>query len=335
MLKFIARRLVALVFVLVGLSVITFVISHVVPGDPARLAAGPQARPEQVETVRKELGLDKPLPVQYAVYMKGLLRLDLGKSIRTMRPVRDDIRDYFPATVELALAAALLCVIVGLPFGVASAVNKDRPLDHASRLFSLSGVSMPTFWLGLVLQLLLFKVVHLLPIGGRIDPFLDVPTRMTGLYTVDALLSGNFPAFASALQHLVMPAVTLAYSSLAVVTRMTRSTMVETMGQDYIRTARSKGLADRTVIYGHALKNAVVPTVTVMGLQFGYLLSGTFLVETIFAWPGMGQYGVQSVMSLDIPAIMGVTLLVAVIYVLTNLVVDLLYVWLDPRIDYV
>jgi peptide/nickel transport system permease protein len=335
MLKFIAKRLVALVFVLLGLSVITFTITHVVPGDPARLAAGPQARPEQVETLRKELGLDKPLPIQYLYYMRGLVQLDFGKSIRTVRPVRDDIKDFFPATVELALAAALICVVFGVPFGVASAVNKDKPLDHASRVFSLSGVSMPTFWLGLILQLVFYKMLHILPIGGRIDPFLDYPTHVTGMYTVDSLLTGNWAALGSSLQHIFLPALTLAYSSLAVVTRMTRSSMVETIGQDYIRTARAKGLAENAVIYRHALKNAVIPTVTVVGLQFGYLLSGTFLVETIFSWPGMGLYGVQSVMALDIPAIMAVTLLVAVIYVLTNLVVDLMYVWLDPRIEYV
>lgn len=334
MVRYILRRLYALIFVLVGLSLITFFVSHVVPGDPARLAAGPQARPEQVETLRHELGLDKPLPVQYVLYMKNLVGGNLGQSIHTYRPVADDIKDYFPATVELAILATLICIVVGVPFGVVSAVNRDKPIDHASRVIALSGVSMPTFWLGLLLQLLFFKVLRWLPIGGRIDAFIDVPAHVTGLYLVDSLIARDWDAFGSSLQHLLLPAVTLAYSSLAVVTRMTRASMLDVVGQDFIRTARAKGLHERVVVYKHALKNALIPTVTVVGLQVGYLLSGTFLVETIFSWPGLGLYGVQSIMTLDVPAIMGVTLLVASIYVLINLAVDILYVYLDPRIKY-
>jgi peptide/nickel transport system permease protein len=298
-----------LVFVLLGVSVLTFFISHVVPSDPARLAAGPHASAEQVQQLRRQLGLDRPLPEQYWMYMSGLLRGDFGYSLFSRRPVVEDLRDYFPATVELTVAAMLICLIVGIPLGVLSAVHKDRLLDHLARVVCIGGVGIPIFWLALLAQLLFYR-------------------------WLDVLLTGNWPVLASSLSYLILPAITLAFASLAWVARVTRISMLETLGQDYIRTARGKGMPERSVIYVHALRNALIPTVTLVGLQTGALLAGAFLVEIIFSWPGIGYYTVNAIMAMDFNAIMSTTLLVAVVYTIANLVVDIVYIALDPRISY-
>jgi peptide/nickel transport system permease protein len=332
--NFLIRRLSLLVFVLVGVSVLTFFISHVVPADPARLAAGPHASADQVQQLRQKLGLDRPLPEQYWMYMSGLLRGDFGYSLFSRRPVAEDLKAYFPATLELTVAAMLICLIVGIPLGVLSAVHKDRLLDHLGRVVCIGGVGIPIFWLALLFQLFFYRWLDILPTGGRIDPGLSPPQTITGLYTFDSLITGNWPVLASSLSYLILPAITLAFASLAWVARVTRISMLETLGQDYIRTARGKGMPERTVIYAHALRNALIPTVTLVGLQTGALLAGAFLVEIIFSWPGIGFYTVNAIMAMDFNAIMSTTLVVAVVYTVANLVVDIVYVALDPRINY-
>ncbi|MEW6398947.1 MAG: ABC transporter permease [Bacillota bacterium] len=330
----IVRRLALLVLVLFGITLITFVLSNVVPVDPIVAKLGEKARPELVEKMRKEWGFDKPLPVQYVRYVAGLLRGDLGVSIRTRRPVAQDLRDYFPATMELATVAIIISVCLGIPVGVIAAVRKDRLIDHLTRVFALGGASMPIFWMALLLLLLLYYRLGWLPGTGRLDILLAEPPRVTGLLFVDSLLARDWAALASAARHILLPAFCLGYFSTAVIARMTRSSMLEVVRQDYIRTARSKGLAERVVIYKHALKNALIPTTTVIGLAYGSLLSGAVLTETIFGWPGMGRYATNSVLNVDIPAVLGVTLLSALVYALANLAVDVVYVFLDPRIRY-
>ncbi len=334
MAKFLARRLVFLVFVVVGVSLLTFIISHVVPADPARLLLGRTATAEQIAALRANLGFDKPLPVQYLLYMTHLVQGDFGQSISSHRAVISDFTDYFPATVELTLYALVICVVVGLPLGVVSALARDRWPDHLTRIFSIAGVALPLFWLGLVLQVILYGRLHLLPAEQRLDLFVAPPRHLTGMYTVDSLLTGNWAALGNSLRHVVLPALTLAFASLATMTRVTRASMLEALGQDYVRTARAKGLRGRRVVYRHALRNALIPTTTLMGLQVGNLLGGAFLVEIVFSWPGIGFYSVQAIRAFDYAAIMGVTIIIAVAYTLVNLVVDVLYAVLDPRITY-
>lgn len=331
---FLIRRLILLVFVLLGVSLLTFVISHIVPSDPARQAAGPHATSEQVEVLRKKFGLDRPLPEQYWIYMTGILRGDFGFSLYSRRPVAEDVKAYFPATIELTFVAMLICLIVGVPLGVLSAVYKDRPLDHVSRIICIGGVGLPIFWLALLFQLLLYRWLDWLPVSGRIAQNVASPETITGLYILDSLLTGNWAALRSSLLYIIMPATTLAFASIAWVTRITRTSMLDTLGEDYIRTARGKGLRERQVVYVHALRNALIPAVTIIGLQTGSLLSGAFLVEIIFSWPGIGFYTINSIMAMDFNAIMTTTLLVSVVYTVTNLVVDILYVAIDPRISY-
>ena len=334
MLNFVARRLGFLIFVILGVTVLTFVISHVVPADPARLLLGRTATAQQIADLRANLGFDKPLPVQYLIYMEHLLQGDLGQSISSHRPVLSDISDYFPATVELTIYALALCLVVGLPLGVVSALARDRWPDHLVRIFSIAGVALPLFWLGLVLQVILYGRLHLLPAEQRLDLFMSPPRHITGMYTFDSLLTGNWAALGNSLRHIALPALTLAFAALATMTRVTRASVLEALDQDYIRTARAKGLRRRRVVYRHALRNALIPTTTLMGLQVGNLLGGAFLVEIVFSWPGIGFYSVQAIRAFDYAAIMGVTIIIAVAYTLVNLVVDVLYVVLDPRITY-
>jgi peptide/nickel transport system permease protein len=330
----VARRLLLLVPVLFGVSLLTFVLSHVVPGDPARLLAGTHAGAAQVRAVRHAYGLDRPLPAQYWTYLTNLAHGDMGTALHTQRPVGQDLRDFLPATLELALAAMALAVILGIPLGTLAAMGRNRTPDHMTRLIALAGVSLPVFWVGLVLQLLLYYSWGIFPSGGRLDPTLAPPHTVTGLYTVDSLLAGRLELLANALWHLVLPAIVLALGPLAVVMRITRSSLLEALAQQYVRTARAKGLSRPRVVVRHALRNALLPTVTVLGLQFGYLLGGAVLVEYIFSWPGIGLYTAQSITASDYPAIMGVTVTVAFLYVILNLVVDLCYALLDPRIRY-
>jgi peptide/nickel transport system permease protein len=326
------NRLLWLIFVLFGISVLTFTISHVIPADPARLMVGPRASDAEVAAIRRQLGLSDPLPVQYVHFVGGLLHGDLGFSFYSHRPVRDDVGDYLPATLELTIGAMVLIIVVGLPTGVLSAVYCGRWLDRIARVCCVSGVAMPLFWTGLLFQLVFFRLLGWFPADGRIDAQLSAPRRFTGMYTVDSLISGNWPLLWNALHHLILPAVALAVPSTALVARLMRTTTLETLGTDYVRTARSKGLRRSRVVIVHAVRNALLPITTVLGLQAGYLLSGAFLIEVIFNWPGIGLYTLNAVLFTDYNALMSVTLLVATIYVLVNLAVDALYTVLDPRV---
>jgi len=332
---YIARRVALLVFVLFGISLVTFFLARVVPSDPAALYVGPHARPEQIQRARVELGLDKPLSTQYARYMGGLLRGDWGTSIRTHRPVLEDVKRFLPASLELVVTAIAFAAVVGIPLGAVSARYKGSVLDHGARLVSIAGVSLPSFWLALLLQIVFFRALGLLPAGGRLSVAVEQASPVhvaTGFYLLDTLLSGNWPAFFSAVEHIVLPAITLAAYPLGLFTRMTRSSMVDALGQDFVRAAQAHGIPSREITFVYALKNALGPTLTVLGLIFAYCLTGAFFVELIFSWPGLGTYAVKSILSTDYPAIMAVTLVVASFYVTVNLVVDLIHASIDPRI---
>lgn len=331
-LNMLRKRLFGLVLVVVGVSLITFCISHLIPGDPARLIAGDRASDAIVENIRHQLGLDLPLYQQYGRYMSDLLHGDLGTSIRTSRPVLEDLKAFFPATLELAVAALLLSVLVGVPLGVLSAVYHNRAIDQIARTLAVTGISTPAFWLGLGLIVLFYGQLGWLPGSGRLDEGLEPPRTLTGFYLVDSLLAGDIPLFLNALEHLILPAVTLGFVNLGVVARQIRSAMLDQLGEDYIRTARAYGLSRWAVILRHALPNALIPSITVLGLTLGDLLYGAVLTETVFAWPGMGAYVVKSIQSLDFPAVMGFAIMVSFIYVLLNMLIDLLYRVVDPRI---
>lgn len=332
---YIVRRLLLIVVMIIGISVITFTLARVVPSDPAALYLGGHPTKEQIEKVRVELGLDKPLYIQYFYYMRDLLHGDLGTSLYTHRPVLVDISRRLPASLELIITAILIALIIGVPLGVISARKRDILTDHASRLISVAGVSIPAFFLGILFQLLFFRYLGLLPLNGRVDTYVTVfhpVQQITGFYLIDTLITGNWPALKSSFLHIILPALTLAAYPTGLFTRMTRSTMLEILGEDYIKTAKASGLPERTINYVYALKNAVGPTLTVAGLSFAYMLTSTFFVEVIFSWPGLGTYAAQSILANDYPAIMGVTLVVAIFYVFINLLTDLLQAVLDPRI---
>ncbi|WAT01791.1 ABC transporter permease [Rouxiella chamberiensis] len=328
----IRQRCWGLVLVMAGVCVITFVISHLIPGDPARLLAGDRASNEMVQNMRQQLGLDQPLYIQFYRYVVDLLHGDLGTSIRTGRPVLEDLRAFFPATLELAFSALFLAIILGVPLGVLSAVYRNKFPDHLVRMMSVIGISTPAFWLGLGVIILFYGQLNLLPGGGRLDDWLDPPTHITGFYVLDAVLTGNHEVLLNSLQHLLLPALTLAFVHMGIVARQIRSAMLEQLGEDYIRTAKANGLSHWRVILSHALPNALIPSITVLGLAMGDLLYGAVLTETVFAWPGMGAYVVSSIQALDFPAVMGFAVVVSFAYVLVNLLLDLLYVWIDPRI---
>ncbi|WP_338660177.1 ABC transporter permease [Pseudomonas bubulae] len=326
------KRLLGLLLVVFGVSLITFTISHLIPGDPARLIAGDRASDALVAGIRHQLGLDLPLYQQYGRYVLDLVQGDLGTSIRTNRPVLEDLQAFFPATLELALVALFLAFLVGVPLGVLSAVYHNRAIDQIARTLAVTGISTPAFWLGLGAIVLFYGHLGWLPGGGRLSEGLTPPSTITGFYLIDALLAGNFSLFVDALKHLILPAATLGFVTLGVISRQIRSAMLDQLGEDYIRTARAYGLSKWTVILRHALPNALIPSVTVLGLTLGDLLYGAVLTETVFAWPGMGAYVVKSIQSLDFPAVMGFAILVSFIYVLLNMAIDLLYRVIDPRI---
>ena len=330
--QILCKRLPWLILVMLGVSVITFIVSHLIPGDPARLIAGDRATEEIVTGIRQKLGLDLPLYEQYWVYLKGLLHADLGTSIRTGRPVVDDLLAFFPATLELAIVALIFSMLLGIPLGVLSAVYKNSWIDQLARTLAVTGISMPAFWLGLGLLIIFYGHLSWFPSGGRIDSLLGDPPTVTGFFLIDSLIAGDWDLFASAVEHLVLPAFTLSFVHLGVVARQIRSSMLEQLSEDYVRTAQAYGLGRWKIILGHALPNALIPSVTVLGLAMGDLLYGAVLTETVFAWPGMGLYVVESIQALDFPAVMGFAVLVSFVYVLLNMLVDLLYSVLDPRI---
>lgn len=332
MLRFILRRLLGLLFVLVGVSLFTFAIAQVVPVDPAAAALGAKAREDQIAAYRQELGLDRPMWEQYVRYVSRLAQGDLGESIRTRRPVADDLRDFFPATLELSLAALVVSLLLGIPLGIIAALRRNQWVDALARLIALVGGSMPIFYVGLLGLGLFYRQLRWLPGQGRLDSTLSPPELITGLFTMDAFLTRNWPVFQNAVWHLILPALTLGYFSTAVLLRITRSAMLEALSQDYVRTARAKGLREQLVVLRHVFKNALPPVLTTIGLTFGSLLSGAVLTETVFGWPGLGRYATTSVSNLDLPAVMGVTLLAAFIYPAVNTLVDIGYSLVDPRI---
>lgn len=316
---------------LIGVSVLVFFMVRLIPGDPAQILLGQTASQERVQELRAQMGLDRPLPVQYLLFVRGAVTGDLGDSIVTGRPVTEELLARFPATLELTLAAMLLAVAVGIPVGVIAAVRQYSVLDKVTSVLALTGISMPIFWLAMILIVIFTVQLQLLPFPGRTS----VPiSSITGLALVDSLLTLNFEGFRSALLHLIMPAVALGTIPMAIITRMTRSSMLEVMNEDYIRTAHAKGLMPRRVIFKHALRNAMLPTVTVIGLQFGLLMGGAVITETIFAWSGIGQIAYESINRRDYAMIQAVVLYGATFFVLINLLVDVLYAILDPRVRY-
>jgi peptide/nickel transport system permease protein len=333
--RFLARRLALAAFVVLGVVILTFVVARVVPGDPAVTWAGPRARPEQVEAAREQLGLDRPVPVQIARYLGGIATGDWGESLRTRRPVIEDIARRAPASIELVTVAMVLALAVGIPLGLVAARWRGRAPDLLSRLVAVIGVSMPSFWLAIVLQLIFFQWLNVLPVAGSYDPDLDYtsPLRsVTNMPIVDALLTGNWPVLWSALSHVVLPAVVIAAYPAGVITRMVRASVLDTIGEDHVRMVRALGFTERSVFARFALRHAWSPVVALLALVFAYALVNTFLVEAIFNRPGLGSYAADAIAALDTPAIVGVTLFVAIVYVVGNLVVDVAQAMIDPRI---
>ena len=318
---------------LLGVSIVVFFMVRAIPGDPAQIMLGQQATQEQVQQLRENLGLDKPIFVQYGLFLKDALRGDLGDSIVTGRPVTTELLTRLPATLELTAFAMLIAILVGIPVGVISAVRQYSLLDKTTSVLALTGISMPIFWLAMILVVIFGVNLELLPFPGRLDPTTGI-TAITGLVLVDSLLTLNFAGFWDGLLHLIMPALALATIPMAVIMRMTRSSMLEVMNEDYVRTARAKGVVPWRVVFKHALRNAMLPTITVIGLQAGLLMGGAIITETIFSWPGIGLYAYNSISARDYASVQGVVLYGALLFVLINLLVDILYAILDPRVRY-
>jgi len=335
MIAYIVRRLLLTVPVLIGITLVAFVISHAIPADPVVASLGQRAQddPSIVQQFRHQAGLDQPLPVQYVYYLGNLLHGDLGVSISSRRPVADDLKQYFPATLELSTVAVLISLLIGVPLGVLAAVRRNRLTDQAARVISLIGISTPVFVLGLVLLIVLWYHLGLFPgPTGQLDRGVAPPPVVTNAVAVDALLAGDWAAFGNALAHLALPAIVLGAYTMGIITRMTRGSMLEVLVQDYMRTARAKGLPTANIVLRHGLRNAIIPTLTLAGLAYGQLLSGAVLTETVFAWPGIGLYATQTAGAADFPAILGVALITAVVYLILNLIVDILYGVLNPQV---
>jgi peptide/nickel transport system permease protein len=332
---FVARRLLLLGPMLLGITLLSFLLSQAVPADPVTANLGEQAAadPQVVAAFRREWGLDRSLPEQYAVYVWNVMRGNLGVSISTRQPVWRDLQQRLPATIELAVVAMALSIAVGLPLGILSAVRRDSVVDQVTRVISLVGVSMPIFWLGLVALLVFYARLGWAPAPGRLSASLPAPPLVTGFLLVDSLLAGRRDAALDTLHHLVLPAAVLCTYNLGVLARLMRGTTLDVLGEEYVRTARAKGLGERAVVLRHAARNALLPVVTVIGLGFGRLLSGAVIIESVFAWPGLGLYAFRSATSLDFPAIMGVGMVVATVYLVANLLVDLAYAVIDPRVQ--
>ena len=336
MARFLLRRLVFVCFLIIGVTFLVFMISHLVPSDPIASNMSPNAMsdPVAVAAYKARWGLDKPLMEQYFIYLSNLLRGDLGTSIRTGNPVISDLKQFLPATLELSIMAMLIAVLFGITFGIISAVYRNKPFDYLVRTISISGVSIPNFWFALVMLLLFYSKWQLFPGGGRVSSRISAPKGGTGLYVLDALISGNWALLNDALSHLILPAIVLGFFTMGLISRQTRSNLLEVSSLDYIRTAKAKGLSQRQIVLRHALGNALIPVITVMGMGFSNLLGGMVFVEKIFSWPGIGQYAYLSATTLDFPAICGVSLLIAMVNVLLNLLIDILYGVIDPRVRY-
>lgn len=332
--SYIFKRVLLGLLVLVGVVTITFFLTRVLPSNPAAQWVGPRATQAQIDAATIELGLDKPLLIQFQTYIADLLQGDLGVSLRSKQPVINELKTYIPPTLELVIISTILAVIMGIPLGLYSAKKKDKLLDHFCRFFSVGAVSLPTFWVALFLQLVFYRWLELLPLGGQLDAKLkllyDIP-KITGLLTLDTLVSGNMTLFIDALKHIILPAITISLYPIGLVARMTRSALLEILGEDYIKAARSYGLKENLILWKYALKNSLGTTATVLALSIGYTLVNTFLVEAIFNWPGIGNYISTAVMSMDYPAIIGVTLFSACSYVVLNLLADII-IAIDPRV---
>ena len=332
--KFIGKRLVYLVVMLFGVATLVFILTKMIPGDPtvANLSQRALNDPEIVAAYRAKYGLDQPLPVQYILYMKNLLQFDLGTSMRTNKPVLSELARCYPATIELALFAIVIAAILGVSFGIISAIRRNSILDQTVRAISVTGVSIPSFWFALLVLYFFYYKLKLLPGPGRLSNAFTAPATVTGMYVIDSLLEGNIPKALDAVSHLILPGTVLAAFTMGLITRTARSNLLDVMSTDYIRTAKAKGLSRPGLIIRHALGNALIPVLTVIGLGLGNLLGGMVLVETIFNWPGVGQFAYESVLSVDFPSIIGVALLIALNYMVINTVVDILYGIIDPRV---
>lgn len=331
---YILRRVLLFIPVLIGLSIITFVISHLVPGDPVGLAAGPGSTPDQLAALRQAYGMDKPLPLQYLGYMGNTLHGDLGRSMMSGHNVLKDLRTFFPNTLELVLVAMVIAICVGVPLGIVAAVYRDRWPDQLTRVFALGSISVPSFWLAIVLQILLAMTFHVLPVDGMYDSRASMPPTHTGFLLLDTLLEGNLAGFGTTVKHLILPAFVLALGPIAFIMRILRADVLETLNSDWVKMLRSNGLPERVILFKYVLKNSLIATVSIIGFIIGYSLGGSVVIETVFDWPGVGLYAVNSALALDFQPIMGVTLLVGLIFLVVNLLTDLLYGVLDPRIRY-
>lgn len=332
MLIYIARRIMIMIPTLLGVTIIVFLMLHATPGDPAELLMGERATEESLQQLRDHLGLNEPLYVQYGMFMGRLLKGDLGETIWTRQKVWTEVKQRFPATIELSLVALFISCFAGMILGIISATKQYSIFDYVSMVGALAGVSMPIFWLGLVFMLIFSLNLGWLPLSGRLSIGIDLD-MVTNFYILDAVITRNWPAFKDAVWHIIMPAVTLSTIPTAIVARMTRSAMLDVLRQDYIKTAKAKGLSQLAVIFKHALRNAMIPVITTIGLQFGVLLGGAILTETIFAWPGVGKWMYDAVMQRDYMVIQGGTLFIAGLFVIINLCVDVLYAVVNPRIS--
>jgi peptide/nickel transport system permease protein len=332
--RYLVMRVAGMAVMALLATLVVFLIANQVPGDPVLAQLGDLAAsdPNMVARYRARWGLDRPLWEQYWIFLRGIFNGDLGVSISTQRPVLDDIRQYAPATVELATISFILSLIVGIPLGVLAAIRRDTWIDNFARFLSLAGVSSPTFWLAFIMLALFYGGLQIAPGPGRIDLSVISPPSVTGLYLIDAAIAGDWEAWRNAAGHLILPSIVLASGTLGLITRTTRASMLEAMTQDYVRVARAKGLTERKIVIGHLLPNALIPVVTLGGLAYAVLLTGAVMTETIFSWPGLGRYTFRSAVALDFPGIMGITLVVAVVYLVINLLTDLSYALLDPRV---
>jgi peptide/nickel transport system permease protein len=333
--QYVLRRLILSAIVIFGVVTITFIIARVIPSDPARMMVGPRAKAEQVARMREVMGLDRPLYEQFIQYVGGLLRLDFGISFSSRQPIVNELRQFLPATLELVFISVFLSVIIGIPLGVITSARPNSWFDQFTRVISISGVSIPTFFLALILQIIFFQQLGWLPLAGRLDRnivLFNPVTVKTGFYLIDTVITGNWPAFRSALTHAILPSLTLAIYPISLVARVTKASMLEVLSENYIRSARASGLSEGTILSQLALKNAVAPALTLVALSAAYSITGAFLVETVFLWPGIGQYAFNAVEAVDFPVILAITLVVTISYVVINLLVDVAQAMLDPRV---
>ena len=331
--RYILNRAFFSVIILIVITVITFFISRVLPGDPVSLWIGGHPTKEQITIAKKELGLDKPLFTQFVNYSKELLKGELGTSIRTRQPISSELKNRFFATFELVTISIIISFFIGYPLGLYSGLNEGKRSDKLISRFGYFGLAFPVFWLGMILQIIFFSQLNILPLQGRISQNIDINALTSGMFLVDSLLKQNWTVFSNALLHIILPATTLSFSVVGIILRTSRSSLIDTISEPYFNTFKTYGLTKKEIVTKLAYKNTLIPVGTIVGLSYGLMLGGTFLVESIFDWPGLGQFCVLSILTNDFPAIVGVTLVYATSYILINLIIDLLYVFLDPRIQ--